>query len=541
MDPDLRDLLAVFLNGEDLDEGRREALLERLRTDAGFQLTVFEELRMIGMLRVVQSAEPRWLALADAMGMAEGSAREDANADALAERIVAGLTRQRRRRLVGRSVAIALACTVLVAVVGLLALRPGAPPAFATLIQSEGVDWEGRAPAEGSRVAAGPLRFRSGRITLRFTSGVTLTAEGPADLEVHDAGHVSCRRGRLRTRVPAGAEGFTVSGPGYEAVDLGTEFGLNVPGDGRVNLMVFQGEVALSVLGSDGVAVGAANLRTSEAVEANTNSGQIRGVPPNPAAFIMAPPGPAPVLDLPSSYQAEVLASRPWGYWRFERLNDGVVPNEVSGRPSLRGQGPLALSLAPGGNHWVMFRANDPSQVLLMDDTWMPPREYAIELWVWPLPASRNVEGRNALVSLIEQGDEGLEKHLALVELVGRGGQWADERCAVRTLVREPPAQLGGVNVFSRRNVSVFEWHHVVSQVNDHMLELYVDGVRVGMSAVDAVTRPKSTPCQLVLGRLKRFTSLSRPFQGGLDEVAVYGHPLSAEVIRSRAAFRRAP
>lgn len=109
--------------------------------------------------------------------------------------------------------------------------------------------------------------------------------------------------------------------------------------------MVFQGEVALSVLGTDGNAVGAANLRTSEAVEANTNSGQIRGIPPNPAAFIQTFSGPAPVLNLPPSYRTEVLNSQPWGYWRFEQLNAGVVPNEVPGRPALRSQGPLALSL----------------------------------------------------------------------------------------------------------------------------------------------------------------------------------------------------
>ncbi len=97
------------------------------------------------------------------------------------------------------------------------------------------------------------------------------------------------------------------------------------------------------------------------------------------------------------------------------------------------------------------------------------------------------------------------------------------------------------MNVFSRRNVSVFEWHHVVSQVNDQTLELYIDGVRVGMSAVDAAVRPKPTPCQLVLGRLKRFTSLSRPFQGGLDEVAVSTTRSLLTLIRSRNAFRHAP
>src|SRR4051812_18411405 len=88
-------------------------------------------------------------------------------------------------------------------------------------------------PVEGEILAARRLRLRAGGATLTFLSGVTLTLEGPADLDLVTIDRVFCRLGRLRARVPEGAEGFVVASPGSAVVDMGTEFGLNVEADGR--------------------------------------------------------------------------------------------------------------------------------------------------------------------------------------------------------------------------------------------------------------------------------------------------------------------
>src|SRR4051794_31525850 len=82
MDQDLVDLLAAWL-GEEIEPGRSEALLERLRRDEAFQDSVIDEIRMLGMIRVVQATEPRWLRLHDELGWglddkADGEAEEDA-------------------------------------------------------------------------------------------------------------------------------------------------------------------------------------------------------------------------------------------------------------------------------------------------------------------------------------------------------------------------------------------------------------------------------------------------------------------------------
>ena len=90
-------------------------------------------------------------------------------------------------------------------------------------------------------------------------------------------------------------------------------------------------------------------------------------------------------------------------------------------------------------------------------------------------------------------------------------------------------------------------WHHVVGQKSGKMLELYVDGEQVGTSPAspDAVSPedPATTACRLIVGRLKQRSlppeiSEIRPFEGRLDELAVYDRPLTPEEISRHARYR---
>jgi hypothetical protein len=108
----------------------------------------------------------------------------------------------------------------------------------------------------------------------------------------------------------------------------------------------------------------------------------------------------------------------------------------------------------------------------------------------------------------------------------------------------------GGTDVFSRRTVVPSLWHHVVGQKSGDMLELYVDGEAVGHSPakpnVNDVEDATTTRCRLLIGRLKQWSlppdiSEIRPFEGRLDELAVYDHPLTPEEIRRHARLRTLP
>ncbi len=125
-----------------------------------------------------------------------------------------------------------------------------------------------------------------GRLTLAFFSGVSLTVEGPADLELLAADRVFFHHGKLRVRVMPGAEGFTVLTAGYEVVDLGTEFALNREPGGKSRVMVFEGEAAVSVLGKDGRSIRGALVERQRSVEIDPDGGGIREVTPEPEAFV---------------------------------------------------------------------------------------------------------------------------------------------------------------------------------------------------------------------------------------------------------------
>ena len=91
MDPDLRDLLAAWLGGEG-EAARRDELVARVRQDEGFRRAFVDEIRMLGMLKTVQSPESRWLRLEDELGWPH---RRIAS-------VLGGVARLRQREFEGR-------------------------------------------------------------------------------------------------------------------------------------------------------------------------------------------------------------------------------------------------------------------------------------------------------------------------------------------------------------------------------------------------------------------------------------------------------
>src|SRR5262245_51963597 len=77
MDADLRDLLAAWLGTADPGEARLTEMLGRLRADDEFRGRFVAEVRMLGMLKAVQSPEPRWLRVRDAIDAAAADPSPD--------------------------------------------------------------------------------------------------------------------------------------------------------------------------------------------------------------------------------------------------------------------------------------------------------------------------------------------------------------------------------------------------------------------------------------------------------------------------------
>jgi hypothetical protein len=357
--------------------------------------------------------------------------------------------------------------------------------------------------------------------------------EGPADLDLVSIDRVFCRVGKLRTRVPKGAEGLVISSPSSAVLDLGTEFGLNVEAGGRARVKVFEGRAEAVMHRGSGNENLTQLVGVNRAFELDPKSSRIKADPVS-EGFISPLDLPTPSLVLDADYPGAVLASRPWSYWRFESLEAGAIPNEVPGRPPLFVHGPVRLTAAAENNHAAVFKAGENLQFLEMDGSWEPTPDagYAVELWF----LAESI-GHCALFSM--PAPAGTNHHLFFLETESRNRHAMHPPAMVRLLDRWPPAVGGGHNIYSRSLYIPYRWHHLVGQMSGGRMELFLDGEPTYSLSTD-LAHP-TVPCQVILGRLSSVPVndsederwlFSRAFAGRLDEVAIYNHPLSIEEIR---------
>ena len=254
------------------------------------------------------------------------------------------------------------------------------------------------------------------------------------------------------------------------------------------------------------------------------------------------------VLD--RRYRDAVIQAEPWGYWRFDTLADGLIPNEIPGRPSLRAEGPIHLSSPGPDNRRRGVRAGSDGPV--------SDRRRTLAAAATPGLCGRTlvpVQGIShaALVSLLEDSPTVQVNHSSalhfkfLLELTSRVRGKLHQPASLRLLHRFPTSYNGGDNLYSKVNYMPWRWHHLVGQLNDNRMELFLDGEPIPLLLVDPVYSNRAS--QIILGRLttlpKHNEDTSRPFVGWMDEVAIYDRPLTIEEIRShhrlRAASRSRP
>jgi hypothetical protein len=410
---------------------------------------------------------------------------------------------------------------------------------LAMMIKLEKAVWamsDGAPSAEGDVLAARRLRLRSGRATLAFLSGVMLTLEGPVDVDLVSIDRVFCRRGRLRARVPKGAEGFVVASPGSAVVDMGTEFALNVEPDGRARVMVFEGAAEAALLNTAGEPERFQLVERSKAFDLNPGTRSIAESDAGPEGFAHAPEFVVPRLDLDSSYVAAVMESQPKAYWRFESISAGAVPNEVPGGLPLRVNGPVSISGPAPGHGCAVFRADSPEQFLFTDELWAMPRApgHAVEFWFLAEGISyASLVGFFPPKDYLTLGQHGRHIHTFHVELTARDRQSLFKPASVRFMHRWPLDTRIGNNIFSDDVYIPRRWHHVLAQKNCDRLDLFFDGVLHQSTPLEPDHPDRS--CRLVVGRRSpdpRELNDSRSFVGRLDELAFYDHPLMPEQVR---------
>lgn len=239
-EPDLDTLFAAHLEGR-LEAHQKRALNDRLRADAQARRQFAELLNLDAALA---SAAAAWTA--PVRTPAPSRPR-----------------RPWRRVALAAAALIALAFTV---------LTPRAP--HATVVRSAGAAY-----TVGQPLTRGVQELAQGSVEFLTRRGAHVVIEAPARFEFESPQRLRLLRGRAAADVPPPAKGFTILTPTGKAVDLGTQFGVDVPPGGEAQIHVFQGEVIAHAAGG-----ARRSLRDGEALALQATQGSAREL--RSAAFI---------------------------------------------------------------------------------------------------------------------------------------------------------------------------------------------------------------------------------------------------------------
>lgn len=371
------------------------------------------------------------------------------------------------------------------------------------------------------------VRLSDGIAQLQFNGGLTLYLEGPAEVEIDVNGMPLLRHGRVSIEVPWGDKDSCVATPlGILRVSGESAIGVALYGS-ELQVHAFEGQVLIDLARAGGepefvtVASGFAKHLNAAADEQL----RVKEYPLTPGMFASRISMGADKLEITDRYVEAVRQSSPLAYWRFEESAGRSIANEISSKHpcELLAGAKIVPQL---GNRAVEFGYGSAAGSISVEEefTELTGDAYAVELWVKP---SHFHHG--ALINLLRvaQGGEYLG-HGLLVELRDPFFGTEARTNAVRFLHRSPVGAGGGTELFSSSNYAVREWQHVVAVKDDSQLKLYKNG---NLEAVGEDDSPLPSGLSLLIGKLYPFDSL-RPFTGQLDELAVYGHALSADEVR---------
>ncbi|MBB5035890.1 LamG-like jellyroll fold domain-containing protein [Prosthecobacter dejongeii] len=152
--------------------------------------------------------------------------------------------------------------------------------------------------SEGMQIQSADYKMQAGTVEFITARGAKVVIEAPASFRFENDQRLRLERGRVAADVPPSAKGFTVVTPTGQAVDLGTQFGVDVPQHGQAEIHVFKGEViAQSTKGGK-----RQSLKDGQAYSLESGAGAAREI--RSAAFIQPDEMPALQAALTSGQRA---------------------------------------------------------------------------------------------------------------------------------------------------------------------------------------------------------------------------------------------
>lgn len=379
----------------------------------------------------------------------------------------------------------------------------------------------------GTRLKSGIVKLTDGELQLDFLGGARLLLQGPAELHMVSSSSATLVSGSAGVRVLHARESFILNAPDVAVGDLGTEYGVRVSADRQTEVHVYAGEVEISMLGDDGSTLISQRLseRGTMVVDPQSRTFTALATPTSPFPRVHAPD----VADLvvTSDYVQQVQRSKPYLYWRFDGLEDGVVRDESGNNFDARVVASAEDANAIRVKKGVVEFTSSPGPRSLMTVNPVPnfnSGDFSIELWVMPAELSQAV-----VLGVLLPSDHPIPMHLNLIELA-HNAALVHQPGVIRFLHRQPARRLGGFNLLSQDICTPGTWTHVVATKTIDELKLYVNGQLIRTVAGPGTGASDDLGYNIMLGQLGPATK-ERQFNGLIDEVAVYRRVMPAEEV----------
>jgi hypothetical protein len=315
-------------------------------------------------------------------------------------------------------------------------------------------------------------------------------------------------------------------------VDLGTEFAARVNADGTGTCRVFEGKADVLLLDSMGESKQTHRLNASESVRINPSHQALQVIEEQDSDYPAIKQAPRPTLRLAPSYAADVMGMAPAGYWRFESINGGQVPNEVQGVMHMQALGSAAIAVEGAGNHSGELTRLDQAEFFKIQGGTKAvfERDFTISFFT-QLSWLQNF----AMISAMRY-DRQIKGHSLILQCYASLAKIGIQESALHAVLRDPPAWDGGPEIFGGARLQPRRWHHVAMTRQNGTVTIFLDGRIVARETAGSMALDSN---EVYVGRLngnvRQSRTESRGMVGHIDELAVFPRALAEEDIRRLA------
>ena len=248
--------------------------------------------------------------------------------------------------------------------------------------------------------------------------------EGPAGLMMGSQGVPSLLYGRLSATSTVDVDPFSLDTP-LGRVTVSEDACIGVAANtNEVEVHVFFGSAAFEPLGHFRHADvhECYNITSGSALRVTSSSEEgllVESGVAKEEGFVTQASLNASRLNITPNYVEAIKAASPVAYWRFDRVRDGHVINEMSDRFACRIEGPVRWRTYPAGNRSAEFGFSNEAGFLLSDDTLDDELQNSFTVEMWVKPSYFQTGSVFSLASCTAVNDD-VPLQCVLIELLGQ-------------------------------------------------------------------------------------------------------------------------